>query len=149
MNNIPLQHRVTMQILKHCQSFRDLKLTFVVSLRTEKVRVRTQERIIATTEDSVLRTEMDNLEPLDEETPKRVLSFKSTSCLGQLRTHHRDETRSASLWHPFFAVCVGANIPAQEDLPLSTCGCKKFTIDDLGDHVRICTDHSGAKKSHD
>ena len=40
---------------------------------------RTQQRIIATAEDSVLRTEMDNLEPQDEDAPKLVLSFKPMS----------------------------------------------------------------------
>jgi hypothetical protein len=34
-------------------------------------------------------------------------------------------------------------------LPLSACGCKKFAIDALGDHVSTCTAHSGAKKAHD
>jgi hypothetical protein len=41
------------------------------------------------------------------------------------------------------------SVPALEDLPLSTCGCKKFVIDTLGDHVITCTVHSGAKKAHD
>ncbi len=45
--------------------------------------------------------------------------------------------------------CVGAKIPALAGLPLSACGCKKFTIDALGDHVSTCTAHSGAKKAHD
>jgi hypothetical protein len=58
MPNIPFQHRVTIQILKHWQPFRDLKLTFVVSRRAEQFRLRTEQRIIATAEDSVLRTEM-------------------------------------------------------------------------------------------
>ena len=35
------------------------------------------------------------------------------------------------------------------ELPLSPCGCKKFTIDALVDHVSTCTAHSGAKKDHD
>ena len=35
------------------------------------------------------------------------------------------------------------------EVPLSTCGCKKFAIDTLGDHVTTCTTHSGAKKTHD
>ncbi len=35
------------------------------------------------------------------------------------------------------------------ELPLSTCGSKKFTIDVLGNHVETCTTHSGAKKAHD
>ena len=82
MPTIPLQHRVTMQILKHWQPFRDLKLTFAISRRAEQLRLRTQQRIIATAEDSVLRTEMANLEPLDEETPKRVLSFKTDELSG-------------------------------------------------------------------
>ena len=70
MPNIPLQHRVTTQVLKHWQPFRDLKLTFAVSRRAEQLRLRTQQRIIATAPDSALRTEMANLEPLDEEAPK-------------------------------------------------------------------------------
>ena len=34
-------------------------------------------------------------------------------------------------------------------MPLSACGCKKFVIDALGDHVSTCTTHLGAKKAHD
>jgi hypothetical protein len=33
-------------------------------------------------------------------------------------------------------------------LPPSTCGCKKFVFDALGDHVSTCTAHSGVKKAH-
>ena len=61
MPNIPLQHHVTTQVLKRCQPFRDLKLTSPVSHRVEYLRFLTQESIIATAEDSVLRTEMTNL----------------------------------------------------------------------------------------
>ena len=69
MTTIPSQHRVTIQILKHWQTFPDLKITFAVSCRTEHLRLRTQQRIITTTEDSVRRTEMTNLDPLDEDVP--------------------------------------------------------------------------------
>ncbi len=30
-----------------------------------------------------------------------------------------------------------------------TCGCRKFQLDPLGDHLNTCTAHSGAKKAHD
>jgi hypothetical protein len=33
--------------------------------------------------------------------------------------------------------------------PLAACGCKKFQLDALGDHLNTCTAHSGAKKAHD
>jgi hypothetical protein len=33
--------------------------------------------------------------------------------------------------------------------PLTGCGCRKFQIDPLGDHLCTCTSHSGAKKAHD
>jgi hypothetical protein len=33
--------------------------------------------------------------------------------------------------------------------PLAVCGCRKFGIDSLGDHLCTCTAHSGAKKAHD
>ena len=48
-----------------------------------------------------------------------------------------------------FAACVGKTVPALAELPLSACGCNKFAIDALGDHVSTCTAHSGAKKAHD
>ncbi len=105
-----------------------------------------QQRVVATLEDSVLRTEMENLESDEEDVSRRVLWYKSMSWLGKIRPHHRDETWSAGLWQAFFTSCVGATIPALAELPLSACGCKKFTIDALGDYVATCTAHSGAKK---
>ncbi len=33
--------------------------------------------------------------------------------------------------------------------PLAVCGCRKFRVDALGDHLCTCTAHSGAKKAHD
>jgi hypothetical protein len=32
---------------------------------------------------------------------------------------------------------------------LATCGCRKFQLDPLGDHLNTCTTHSGGKKTHD
>ena len=57
---IPVQNMVTLQILRICQPFEDLKLTFVVSLRVEQIRFRVDQRIVSTAEDSVLHTEMEN-----------------------------------------------------------------------------------------
>ena len=108
-----------------------------------------QQRVVATVEDSVLRTEMENLESEDEDAPRRVLGYKPMSWLGQIRPHRRDEAWSAGLWQTFFASCVGATIPGLAELPLSACGCRKFQIDMLGDHLCTCTAHSGAKKAHD
>jgi hypothetical protein len=44
-----------------------------------------------TVEDSVLRTEMTGLESQEEDVPKCILFYKPMSCLGQIRTHRRDE----------------------------------------------------------
>jgi hypothetical protein len=44
---------------------------------------------------------------------------------------------------------VGAQIPVIAEKPLAVCGCRKFGIDALGDHLCTCTAHSGAKKAHD
>ena len=44
---------------------------------------------------------------------------------------------------------MGAQIPVITEKPLTTCGCRKFQIDPLGDHLSTCTAHSGAKKAHD
>jgi hypothetical protein len=94
---IPSQLKVTKQILLHWQPFRDLKLKYVGSCQTEQLSLRSQERIVATVEDSVLKTEMAGLESQEEDAPKRILFFKPMSWLGQIRPHRRDESWSASL----------------------------------------------------
>ena len=44
---------------------------------------------------------------------------------------------------------VLVHIPDLVELPLSTCSCKEFDFDVLGDYVNTCTVHSGTKKVHD
>ncbi len=83
-----------------------------MSRRAEQLCLRTKQRIVATVEDSVLRTEMENLESQQEDAPKRVFWYTRMSWLGQIRPHHRDEAWSACLWQTFFDSCVCANIPA-------------------------------------
>ncbi len=95
---IPAQNRVTLvtfQNLSMWQPFKVLKKTFAVSRRAEQLRLRAQQRVVATVEDSVLHTEMENLESEEEDAPRRVLYFKPMSWLGQIRPHHRDEAWSA------------------------------------------------------
>ncbi len=146
---IPSQHKVTQRILSHWQPFLDLKLMFAGSRRSEQLSLRSQQRIVATVEDSVLRTEMAGLESQEEDAPKRILFFKPMSWLGQIRPHRRDEAWSASLWQAFFAMTMGAQIPVIAEKPLAACGCRKFQLDAMGDHLCTCTAHSGAKKAHD
>jgi hypothetical protein len=71
----PSQHKVTQQILSHWQPFLDLKLIFASSRRAEQLSLRSQKRIVATVEDSVLRTEMAGLESQEEDAPKHILFF--------------------------------------------------------------------------
>ena len=44
---------------------------------------------------------------------------------------------------------MGAQIPVIAEKPLAACGCRKFQIEPLGDHLNTCTAHSGVKKVHD
>ena len=101
---IPAQSRVTQQILSHWQPFRDLKLMFAGSRRAEQLSLHSQQRIVPTVEDSVLRTEMTDLESQEEDAPKCILFFKPMSWLGQIRSHRRDETWSASFTKPCLLV---------------------------------------------
>jgi hypothetical protein len=146
---IPSNLKVTQQILLHCQPFRDLKFKFVGSHWQEQLSSRCQQRVVVTVEVSVLRTEMADLESQEEDVPKRVLFYKPMSWLGQIRTHRRDESWSAGLWQTFFSTSMGAQIPVIAEKPLAFCGCRKFKIDTLGDHLCSCTAHSGVKKAHD
>jgi hypothetical protein len=59
---IPSQLKVTKQILLHWQPFRDLKLKYVGSRQTEQLSLCSQQRIVATVEESVLKTEMTGLQ---------------------------------------------------------------------------------------
>jgi hypothetical protein len=118
---------------------------FVVSRRSEQLSLRSQQRVVATVEESVLKMEMADLESQEEV----LLFFKPMSWLGQIRTHRRDESWSASLSQTFVSTSMGAQIPAIAEKPLATCGCTKFQLDPLGDHLNTCTVHSGAKKAHD
>ena len=59
--------------------------------------LRSQQRIVATVEESVLRMEMTVLESQEEDDPNRVLFFKSMSWLGQISPHRRDEVCTTSL----------------------------------------------------
>ncbi len=79
---IPSQFKVTQQILLHWQPFRDLKLKYVGSRQAEQLSLRSQQRIVATVEESVLKTEMGDLESQEEDAPKRILFFKPMSWLG-------------------------------------------------------------------
>jgi hypothetical protein len=44
---------------------------------------------------------------------------------------------------------MDAQIPVIAENPLAVCGCRKFQVDALGDHLCTCTTHSGVKKDHD
>ncbi len=43
---------------------------------------------------------------------------------------------------------MGAQIPVIDEKPLAACGCRKFQLDAMGDHL-CTTGHSGGKKAHD
>jgi hypothetical protein len=70
---------------------------FPDSHHTEQLSLHSQQCIVGTVEDSVLRTEMTDLESQEEDDPKCILFFKPMSWLGQIRSHRRDETWSTSL----------------------------------------------------
>jgi hypothetical protein len=90
---------------------------------------------------------MTGLESQQEDTPIRILFFKPMSCLGQIRSHRRDESWSVSLFS--FFTMIGTQIPVIVENLLPVCGCRKFQLDTLGDHLCTCTTHSGVKKVHD
>jgi hypothetical protein len=92
------------------------------SHRSEQLSLHSQQRIVATVEDSVLRTEMTDLESQEEDVPNRILFFKTMSWLGQIRSHRKDETWSASLWQTFFSASIDAQIPVIVENPFTTCG---------------------------
>ena len=105
--------RLTQQILKHWTPFQVLQQAFAVSRRAEQLCLRTPQRIVATADDSVLRTEMGELGYM-RKMPPSVSSGTAhgvaCSWLGSIRPHRRDEAWSASLWHTFFSLAVGAQI---------------------------------------
>ncbi len=79
---IPSQFKVTKQILLHWQPFRDLKLKYVESRQAEQLSLRSQQRVVATVEESVLKTEMAGLESQEEDAPKRLLFIQAHELAG-------------------------------------------------------------------
>jgi hypothetical protein len=81
----------------------------------------------------------------------RSLSLRWRWKVGQIRPHRRDESWSPSLWQTFVSTSMGTLIPVMTEKSLATCGCRKFQLDPLGDHLNTntCTAHSGPKKAHD
>jgi hypothetical protein len=70
---------------------------FADSRRAQQLSLCPQQSIVATVEDSVLRTEMIGLESQEEDVHKRILLFKTMSWVGLIRCHRRDEVWSTSL----------------------------------------------------
>jgi hypothetical protein len=66
---------------------------------------------------------------------------------GGVRRHRWDEAWSASRWQTFVRPRCGCSRPGDCFVATSTCGCKRFKPDALGDHVSTCTSHSGAMVS--
>jgi hypothetical protein len=93
---IPSHLKVTKQILLHWQPFRDLKHMFAGSRRAEQLSFLSQQRVVVTVEESVLKTEMSGLESQEEDAPKRLLFYKPMSWLGKIRSHRRDESWQTS-----------------------------------------------------
>ncbi len=52
---------------------------FAGSRRAEQLSLRSQQRVVATVEESVLKMEMVDFESQEEDTPKCILFFKSMS----------------------------------------------------------------------
>ena len=135
-----------------------LQQTFAVSRRAEQLRLRKKQRIVATAEDSVLRTEMGDPESQEENVPA---CFGISRWCGSVRSGPSAGMRlglpvsgrpsSPLLWvrrlqqwdWQTFSLAVGAQIAAIAALPSSICGCKRFGLDALGDHQHTCTAHSG------
>ncbi len=77
---VPSQFKVTKQILIHWQPFRDLKLKYVGSRQAEQLSSRSQQCVVGTVEESVLKTEMAGLGQ-EEDDPTCILFFKPMSWL--------------------------------------------------------------------
>jgi hypothetical protein len=82
---------------------------------------------------------MTGLESQEGDVPKCILFYKPMSWLGQIRSHRRDEVWSnmwsTCLWQTFFAMTMGTQIPVIVEKPLDVCGCRKFQLDVMGDHL--------------
>ena len=63
---IPSQHRVSLQLIKEWQPFKDLRQHFANTRRMEQLQLHAPQKITATVADSALRVEMEALEPEQE-----------------------------------------------------------------------------------
>jgi hypothetical protein len=68
-----------------------------MSCHTEQLTLCSQQHIVTTVEDYVLRTEMSDHESQEEDIPDLILYFKPMSCLVQTSPHRIDEVWSVGL----------------------------------------------------
>ena len=146
---IPSQRRLTDQLIAHWRPYVVLRQRLSGTRSEEQLRLRKPQKFKATVDDSVLRTEMGDLEPSDEDAPPRTLWHKPMAWLGVIRPLHKGEEWPLPLWQTFFSLAIGAHVPLIAAKPPAVCACKHFSIDAFGDHVCTCSSHSGAQKAHD
>ena len=106
---------------------------------------------VATHDDSALRAELEELEPEGKNAKARRLWYKPLAWLGVIRPLAQGEDWPLPLWQTFFTTTIGFPLPLLSAAPgqSKVCGCRKFIIDKLGDHVSTCTAHSAAQIAHD
>jgi hypothetical protein len=88
---IPEQNKATLQILSMRPPFSRSQADLCGLAPCGTALLACQQRVVATVEDSVLRTEMASLESQEEDAPRRVLWFKPMSWLGQIRAHRASQ----------------------------------------------------------
>jgi len=93
--------------------------------------------------------EMTDLESQEEDALKRVLFFKPRVDWDRLGLTVETTPGLLVSLQTFFSTSMGAQIPVIAEKPLAVCGCRRFKVDALGDHLCTCTSHSGDKKAHD
>jgi hypothetical protein len=75
-----------------------------------------------------------------------LCAFLAVSGVNMKLTDGRAKKERLTHYNKTFVV---AQVPVIVEKPLVVCGCRKFQVDGLGDHLCTCTAHSGAKKAHD
>ena len=133
--------------MQHNPSYIALRQTTTHTRSGEQQKLQTAQKYRAVAADSVLRGEMELLEPAAEDAPPRNLYYAPLSFLSQIGSN--SQTWPLDLWQTFVSGALGAPIPILVNHPRTLCACRKHNLGVMPDHAQCCQSMAASTQAHD
>ena len=109
--------------------------------------LQSSQKYPAVADTSVLRGEMELLEPEGEDAEPRKLYYAPLTFLSHVGSHSIEWP--LDVWQTFFSSSLGVSVPILVNHPRTLCACKKHLLGHLPDHVHCCQSVAASTQAHD